>query len=382
VAYDVIVVGAGFSGATFARKAADMGQKVLLLEQREHIGGNCYDYRDENGILIHPYGPHLFHTDNEEVVAFLSRFTEWKPYRHKVRVRIGDQEVPLPINFSALETLFPHSDMGAHLRTAFGDVPKVSIFELLESDNEAIQKLGRYIHDKVFLNYTLKQWGTTPDGIDPSVLRRVPVRLSYTDGYFDDTFQQMPLEGFTPLFERMLAHPHITLELGCNALERLHVSSKEVIFDDARFEGTLIYTGMLDALFGYRYDALPYRSLRFEFEMLDIERFQESTVVNYPAAPRMTRITEFKHIYNTVSQRTAIAKEYPEAYVQGANLPYYPLFTPASQEAYRHYGDLCSGVANLIALGRLAQYRYYDMDDVVANALAFFERYALTQDAL
>ncbi len=378
MAYDVIVIGAGFSGATFARKAADAGKKVLLLEQRDHIGGNCYDYRDENGILIHPYGPHLFHTDNEEVVAFLSRFTQWTPYRHKVRVRIGDHVVPLPINFTSLDLLFEASDaLKKNLLETFEGKQSVSIFELLESDDAAIQALGKFVYNNVFENYTVKQWGTTPEAIDRSVLKRVPVRLNFEDGYFDDGFQQMPSQGFTALFEAMLAHENITVRVGVNALERVHVSPDGITFDNTVFGGTVVYTGMLDALYAHCYGHLPYRSLHFDFETLEQEQFQEVTTVNYPAAPLMTRITEFKHIYQSVCPKTVIAKEYPQAFESGRNLPYYPLFTPASQDAYRRYGDLCAETPKLIALGRLAQYRYYDMDDAVAGALEAYGRYAL-----
>ncbi len=376
--YDLIIIGAGFSGATFARKAAESGKQVLLLEQRDHIGGNCFDYKDENGIIIHPYGPHLFHTNNSEVTDFLSRFTEWTPYHHKVRVHIGKQNVPLPINFTSLDLLFEESDaLKKTLLETFEGEKSVSIFELLESDNEAIRTLGNYVYENVFVNYTVKQWGTTPEAIDRSVLRRVPVRLSFEDGYFDDSFQQMPAQGFTALFEAMLSHENITLKLGVNALERLHVSDKGITFDGAPFDGTVVYTGMLDALYTHCYGHLPYRSLHFDFETLEQEQFQEVTTVNHPAAPDMTRITEFKHIYQSVSPKTVIAREYPQAYESGRNLPYYPLFTEISKSAYERYADLAHSTKNLIVIGRLAEYRYYDMDDAVANALEAFKRYGL-----
>lgn len=376
--YDLIIIGAGFSGATFARKAAETGKKILLLEQRDHIGGNCFDYQDDNGIIIHPYGPHLFHTDNTEVIDFLSRFTEWTPYHHKVRVHIGEQNVPLPINFTSLEMLFAQSDaLKETLFETFKDKKSVSIFELLESDNEAIRTLGDYVYENVFVNYTVKQWGTTPDAIDRSVLRRVPVRLNFEDGYFDDGFQQMPTEGFTPLFKAMLSHENITLNLGVNALERLHVSDAGITFDGAPFDGTVVYTGMLDALYAHCYGHLPYRSQHFEFETLEQEWFQEVTVVNYPAAPDMTRITEFKHIYQSASPKTVIAREFPQAYEKGKNLPYYPLFTDDSKSAYERYAALSQATQKLIVIGRLAEYRYYDMDDAVANALEAFKRYQL-----
>ncbi len=379
--YDLIVVGAGFSGATFARKAADAGEKVLVLEQRDHIGGNCFDRKEENGIIIHPYGPHLFHTDNTEVTDFLSQFTEWRPYHHKVRVHIGDTKVPLPINFTSLETLFTDNEHLKNVLATTFSTPTISIFELLESHHETLQKLGDYIYENVFVNYTIKQWGTTPEQIDRSVLKRVPLRLSYENGYFDDDFQQMPSYGFTPLFERMLSHENITLNLGVDALKRLHVSADGITFDATTFDKPVVYTGMLDALFTYRYGHLPYRSLRFEFKTLQQKQFQEVTTVNYPAAPDMTRITEFKHIYNTQSANTVIAKEYPQAYEPHQNIPYYPLFTDASKNTYERYADLARATKNLIVIGRLAEYRYYDMDDAVANALERFNAYALKSNS-
>ena len=374
--YDLIVIGAGFSGSTFARCAAEAGKKVLILEQRGHIGGNCYDYRDEHGIIIHPYGPHLFHTDNQEVIDFLSRFSTWTPYHHRVQVHIDDKTLPLPINFDAIDALFDNSaELKSLLLKTFSSQKKVSIFELLESQNSEIKAFGEYVYDKVFVNYTIKQWGTTAEQIDPNVLKRVPIRLSVEDGYFDDSFQQMPQSGFTALFEKMLKHDNITLELNTDAFERLHVNSDtfSFSFDRKPFLGDVVYTGMLDAFFEYRYEELAYRSLRFDFQTLDQEYFQEVTTVNYPNVADMTRITEFKHMYQTRSSHTVIAKEYPLAYDKSANLPYYPLFRASSKASYERYSALAQNFTNLIVIGRLAEYKYYDMDDAVANALKRFK---------
>jgi len=263
------------------------------------------------------------------------------------------------------------------LLESFPDQKKVSIFELLESDNSEIKAFGRYVYDKVFVNYTIKQWGTTADKIDPNVLKRVPIRLSTEEGYFDDRFQQMPRSGFTPLFKNMLDHDNITIMLNTDAFEHLHVNADtcSFSFDGKPFLGDVVYTGMLDAFFDYRYEELPYRSLRFDFETLEQEQFQEVTTVNYPNVADMTRITEFKHMYKTRASHTVIAKEYPLAYDKRANLPYYPLFTASSEASYERYSTLAQHFTHLIVIGRLAEYRYYDMDDAVANALERFKQY-------
>lgn len=383
--FDVLVIGAGFAGSTAARRLAEGGKKVLIVEQRAHVGGNAYDEPDENGVLRHVYGPHIFHTDSTKAVEFLSRFTEWFPYEHKVLGYIEGKLVPIPFNLHSIEACF-EPEKAAHLRKVLVDTygmgTKVPILKLRESDDPAIKELAEFIFEHVFKYYTMKQWGYTVDQLDPAVTGRVPVSVSEDDRYFGNSFQQMPAEGFTQIFRKMLDHPNIEVQCGENAVPRLKPLPEEgkILWDGEEFTGPVIYTGILDELFGYCLGELPYRSLWFDVQS-HAGDYQPVTTVNYPTPAEQhgyTRISEYKKLMkNPPADRTTIAVEYPFAYDRSAekgNIPYYPVFTEESQEKYRGYKELADQIPNLYPLGRLAEYRYYDMDKITEHALEFAEK--------
>jgi UDP-galactopyranose mutase len=377
MAFDYLVVGAGFAGAVIAERIATvLGKRVHIIEKRAHVGGNCFDEVDNNGIRIHRYGPHLFHTDSEEVVEYLSSFTEWEPYEHEVLAAIGGKKVPVPFNLNSIEMTFS-PEVAKLLETKlverYGFGKKVPILELRETDDEDLKRLSRYIYENVFLNYTIKQWGMRPEEIDLNVTARVPVHISRDNRYFQDAFQKLPREGYSAIFEKLLESPLISLSLNTSFEELLSVDGEQILFQDAPFEGKVIFTGMIDELFGRCYGALPYRSLQLGFETVEQEWYQERAVVNYPNDFAFTRITEFKHMHRVTVPRTTILKEYPEPFVSGENIPYYPLFTFEDQKRYELYAQKARTVKNLVLVGRLAEYRYYDMDDIVARALEVFE---------
>ncbi len=380
---DVIVVGAGFSGAVVAERCANVAnQRVLVLEQREHMGGNCYDYHNEDGILVHHYGPHLFHTNKKKVWDYLSQFTQWHPYEHKVLSRVDEQLVPLPFNLNTLDKLYPKDQaeaIASLLISKYGEGAKVPILELKQSNEEALQGLGQLVYNKFFVNYTVKQWGCKPEDIAPEVTARVPVVISRDDRYFHDTYQAIPINGYTAVFKRMLSHPNITLTLNCDATQSIALdkASGQIYFDGEVFEGKLVFTGMLDALFDYVHGELPYRSLQFVYERHEQGFFQPATTVNYPNEERFTRITEFKHIVPVETDNTVIVKEYPQDFDRHdpeKNVPYYPVFNQSNRQAHATYQALTQQFSNLVVLGRLADYKYYNMDDAVNNALSCFER--------
>ncbi|WP_218310832.1 UDP-galactopyranose mutase [Alteromonas antoniana] len=382
---DVIVVGAGFSGAVMAERFASVANKhVLVLEQRSHIGGNCYDFKNEHGIVVHQYGPHLFHTSKEQVWQYLSQFTEWHRYEHEVLSRVDGNLVPLPFNLNTLDALYPAEEakrIASLLVNEYGRDAKVPILKLKQSEHDTLRALGQLVYDKFFVNYTVKQWGCKPEDISPEVTARVPVVISRDNRYFHDHYQAIPSQGYTPMFEAMLSHQNIEVELNCNAVARLRLDagSGAIYFDGERFDGKIIFTGMLDALFDYVAGELPYRSLKFKYETLPVEYYQPATTVNYPNEEAFTRITEFKHILPVTSAHTTIVKEYPQDFDRldpEKNVPYYPVFTDQNQASHQRYQHQCNQFANLHVLGRLADYKYYNMDDAVANALAMFERIA------
>ena len=375
--YDYIIIGAGFAGAVVAeRLASQQGKRVLIIEKRDHIGGNCYDEIDSSGVLVHRYGPHLFHTDYDRVYEYLSGFTAWQEYIHKVVASIDGQNIDLPFNFTTLYQVFDESKadrLKSLLMEEYGEDSRVSVLELRESSHIELRELGEFVYEKIFLNYTIKQWGIDASDIDPSVLTRVPISTSYDSRYFQDRYQAVPQDGYSKLFNNILSHPNITIELGKDALEYISIVDGEVYFDGEPFSGGVIYTGMVDELFGYRFGKLPYRSLDLKFEVVDREYFQQNAVVNYPNEHDYTRITEFKHIHPTKSDKTTILKEYPQPYIGGDTIPYYPMPTDDSQDRYQKYASLASEISNLTLLGRLAEYRYYDMDDIVERALEICE---------
>ncbi len=375
--FDYIIVGTGFAGSVIAhRLAAEQNKKVLMIEKRTHIGGNCYDFIDENGINIHKYGPHLFHTDNKEVYEFLSKFAEFDPYEHLVLAYIDEKNVNIPFNFNTLYQLFSEERAKRFekaLLKHFSPNQKIPILELKKSADADLQYLANYIYEKMFVNYTAKQWGVKPEEIDSSVTARVPVFVGNDNRYFHDKYQVVPKEGYTKIFERMLDHPNIDLLLDTDFDDLCHIDEQKIYYKGSEFKGKVIYTGPIDELFSYRYGVLEYRSIDLQFETVDQEFFQEAAVVNYPNDHKFTRITEFKHIHPVKTSKTTILKEYPQAFVPNENIAYYPVFTEENQERYEAYNKLSSTINNLTLVGRLAEFKYYDMDDVIDRALEVFE---------
>ena len=377
--FDVLIAGAGYAGAVAARALADRGKRVLVLERRSHVGGNAYDRLDGAGVLIHQYGPHIFHTNDRRVFDWLSRFTEWRDYQHRVVADLPDGKggrmtFPVPFNLTSLETAYgPERGraLGDKLMAAYGAERKVTILELRQSEDPEIRQVADYVYEHVFVHYTMKQWGQTPEEIDPNTTARVPVFLSRDDRYFQDTYQGMPLEGYTPMFERMLDHPGITVELSTDALDRLDLSGEALKVDGAPFAGPVIYTGQADELFAFRFGPLPYRTLDFRFETLERDDFQGYGTVNYTVDRDYTRITEFKHLTGQVKPGvTTIVEEYSRAYTGAeGEIPYYAIINPDNNALYAKYKAEADKFPNLRLLGRLAEYKYYNMDAIVARAL-------------
>lgn len=381
--YDIWVAGAGFAGAVAARALAEQGKKVLVLERRNHIGGNAYDCLDEHGVLIHQYGPHIFHTNDKKVFDWLSRFTQWRRYQHRVIANVprDNPEVvpahkttdgrfffPVPFNLDSLRNAFGEREgrrLGEKLLDAYPAQSQVTILELRQNPDPEIAAIADYVYEHVFVHYTMKQWGQKPEEIDPNTTARVPVRLSQDDRYFQDAYQGMPLEGYTKMFERMLDHPNIEA--------RLSVDARPVL-KEAR--GPVIYTGQADELFDFKFGPLPYRTLFFQFETLFQDIYQTHGTVNYTVDQDFTRITEFKHLTGQeIPGVTAIVKEYSRAYTgEEGEIPYYAIINPENNALYAKYKAEADKYPNLHLLGRLAEYKYYNMDAIAARALELAER--------
>lgn len=362
-AYDYLIVGAGFAGSVLAeRLAAGMNRRVLLLDRRDHIGGNAYDHLDEAGILVHRYGPHIFHTNAARIVDYLSRFTEWRPYEHRVLAEVDGQRVPIPINLTTLNSLFGLS-MDEAQAQAFLAQRAEPVASIHTSEDVVINQIGRELYQKFFRGYTRKQWGLDPSQLDRSVTSRVPTRTNADDRYFTDRFQVMPLHGYTRMFERMLDLPNIDVLLGTDF---------KAVRDRVSYRH-LVYCGPVDEYFDYCFGRLPYRSLRFEHTTVEQEQFQPVAVVNYPdEAVPYTRITEYKHLTGQEHRFTSITREYPCA--EGD--PYYPVPRPENAELYKRYKALADETPGVTFLGRLGTYKYYNMDQVVGQALALYQRIA------
>ena len=360
--YDYLVVGAGFAGSVLAERLASQHQaRVLLIDRRNHVGGNAYDEPDEAGILYHKYGPHIFHTNSEAVVEYLSQFTEWRPYEHRVLAQVRGQLVPIPINRTTLNLLFDaglETDEDAARYLASRAEP---VDEIRTSEDVVINAVGRELYELFFRGYTRKQWGLDPSELDKQVTSRIPTRTNTDDRYFGDSFQAMPLHGYTKMFEKMLDHPLIEKRLGADFRE---------VRDEVEADH-IIYTGPIDEYFDFRFGKLPYRSLRFDHQTLDQEQFQQVAVVNYPSEDvPFTRISEYKHLTGQQHPKTSITYEYPAA--EGD--PYYPIPRPENQELFKRYEALADATEGVTFVGRLATYRYYNMDQIVGQALATFRR--------
>ena len=371
---DAIIIGAGFAGATVANVLANKGKNVLIIDKRDHIGGNAYDYVEED-ILIHKYGPHIFHTNSKEVFDYLSNFTEWYKYEHKVLGHVDNKLVPIPFNFKSIEECLPEKaeKLIELLKKDYGEGKKVPIMELLSNENEDIRHLANYIYEHVFKYYTMKQWDMKVEELDSAVSARVPVNTSYDDRYFNDTYQYMPKEGYTKLIEKMLDNEHIEVLLGTNVTDILKLEDGTIYYNGEVFEGDVYYTGALDELFEYKHGELPYRSLDLILERLN-GTFQDAATENYPENDvKFTRITEYKHFMEVEPKGvTYIHTEYPFPYRRNGevgNVPYYPIIKDENQALYETYVKEASKYPKLHLIGRLAEYKYYNMDAIVLKAL-------------
>ena len=360
--FDYLIVGAGFAGSVIAeRLAAGSNKKVLLCDKRSHIGGNAYDHYNDAGILVHRYGPHIFHTNSREVFEYLSRFTEWRPYQHRVRAAVDGQVLPIPINLDTINALYGLNLTSFELEDFFQKVSE-PCEHIRTSEDVVVSKVGRELYEKFFRNYTRKQWGLDPSELDASVTSRVPTRTNRDDRYFTDTYQAMPLHGYTRMFENMLDHPNIKIMLNCDYRD----IENEISFRE------MIYTGPVDAFFAYRYGKLPYRSLRFKHETHDQAVYQSAPVVNYPNDQLYTRVTEFKYLTGQEHAKTSIVYEFP----QDEGDAYYPVPRKANADIYAKYKALADQTPEVHFLGRLATYKYYNMDQIVGQALTSYAKIA------
>ncbi|MCX6219118.1 UDP-galactopyranose mutase [Spirosoma sp.] len=358
--FDYVIVGAGFAGSVLAeRLATQADKKILIIDKRPHIGGNAYDCLNEDGILIHQYGPHIFHTNSPEVVTYLSQFTEWRPYEHRVLASVDGQLLPIPINLDTVNKLYGFSFTSEELADYFASVGE-PVKDIKTSEDVVVSQVGRDLYEKFFRGYTRKQWGVDPSELDKMVTSRIPTRTNQDDRYFTDQFQCMPLHGYTKMFEKMVEHPNIQLMLGTDFKQ----VKDELSYDE------LIYTGPVDEYFDFCFGKLPYRSLRFDHQTIDVEDYQPVSVVNYPNDHAYTRITEYKKLTGQEHPKTSITFEYP----QDEGDPYYPVPRPENAALYRQYKQLADEQKSVHFVGRLGTYRYYNMDQVVAQALTLYKK--------
>ncbi len=359
--YDALIVGAGFAGSVMAERLASAGQKVLVVDRRPHIAGNAYDHLDAAGVLIHQYGPHIFHTNSADVFDYLSRFTKWRAYEHRVLAQVGDKLVPMPINRTTLNALYGLDLRSDEAAEAFLASRAEPVERIRTSEDVVVNAIGRELYETFFRGYTRKQWGLDPSELDKSVTARVPTRTNTDDRYFTDAFQAMPADGYTAMFEAMLDHPNSSVETG--------VEYRDVV-DDVLHD-RLVFTGPIDEFFDHRFGELPYRSLRFRHETLAQETFQPVATVNYPdEVTPYTRITEYKHLTGQTHPLTSVTYEYPAA----SGDPYYPIPRPENQALFKRYEALAAARSDVTFVGRLATYRYYNMDQVTGQALATARR--------
>ncbi len=361
--FDYLIVGAGFAGAVVAeRMARTHGKKVLLIDRRAHVGGNAYDHYNEDGILVHRYGPHIFHTNSEQVFQHLSQFTSWRCYEHKVLASVDGKLVPVPINQDTVNLLYDLNLTSDEEVQAFFTSRAETRPSIRTSEDVVVSKVGRDLYEKLFRNYTRKQWGKDPSELDALVTARIPVRTNRDDRYFTDRYQVMPKHGYTRMFENMLDHTNISIELDCDFRD---------VVKDVKYR-EVIYTGPVDEFFDFRYGELPYRSLRFRHETVDTAYLQPVAVINYPNEHAYTRVTEFKHLTGQSHRQTSVVYEYPA----GEGDPYYPVPTPENALLYKRYAELAAATKRVHFVGRLATYKYYNMDQVVAQALTLCKQLA------
>lgn len=352
----ILIVGAGFASSVCARELAEAGHQILMVDRRNHIAGNAFDVKDEQGILIHQYGPHIFHTNSERIFNYLSKYTEWYQYEHRVRCVVEGKEYPFPINRDTLNQLYG-LDLTEEQAANFYEKMREPKEKVLSSEDVVLNSVGRDLYEKFFLNYTKKQWGLDPSQLKAGVAARIPTRTNSDDRYFTDTYQMMPLHGYTTMFENLLAHPNIRIQLS--------TEFKDVLNENNQFDH-IVYTGCIDEFYDYKFGKLPYRSLRFEHQHLEnTEQYQSVGTVNYPNDFDFTRITEFKHLTGQKHPSTSIVREYPTS--EGD--PYYPIPRDENEKLFKQYQALANAEENVTFVGRLAEYRYYNMDQVVGAAL-------------
>ncbi|MBD5160651.1 MAG: UDP-galactopyranose mutase [Oscillibacter sp.] len=370
---DALIVGCGLCGSVIARELAEAGKKVVVWERRSHIGGNMYDYMDDYGFLVQKYGPHTFHTKKKELYDYMCRYASWQPYKLTCGAVWDGKYTPTPFNFTTIDTFFPPekaAKLKETLKKAFAGREFATVVEVLDHPDPDVRGYGEYLFQNDYAPYAAKQWGVSPGEIDLSVLKRVPLRFSYDEGYFDDPYQVMPADSFTRFFENLLDHPDIEVKLGVEALEHLRPQDGKLLIDGRENDFPVVYTGAIDELFDGVYGHLPYRSLRFEWKYEAGDGLQPAPVVAYPQEAGYTRITEYKKLPVQNRPGTSYAVEYPLPYREGVQLePYYPVLTAESQEQYAKYKALANQVPNLILCGRLADFKYYNMDQALERAL-------------
>ncbi|MEF9892071.1 MAG: UDP-galactopyranose mutase [Anaerorhabdus sp.] len=372
---ELLIIGCGLTGTVIANHFAKKGYNVTIWEKRNHIGGNMYDFVDKNGILVHKYGPHVFHTNKKELFDFMNNITNWNEFRIKCSVNMLNKITPSPFNFQTIDDYYSKEKaklLKSELLFMYPNREKVTILELLESKNTLIKEYADFLFDNDYSLYTAKQWGISPKEIDPSVLRRVPVLLSYKDGYFDDEYQMIPKNGYVEIFDKLLNHPNIKVELEKNALDYIKIVNNEIQINGKISDKILVYTGPVDELLDFKYGVLPYRSLKFEWITEHVDIFQKTPLVAYPADVEFTRITEYKHFTQKAPKNfTSLAYEYPVLYDYKVynSEPYYPILTEESNKMYLKYKNALNSIPNLFLAGRLSDFKYYNMDQTLERAL-------------
>lgn len=368
-----IVVGAGFTGAVVAEQIASrLNERVLLLDKRDHVAGNAFDCLNEAGILIHKYGPHIFHTNSDRVWSYLQKFSSWRPYEHRVLASIGDIQIPLPFNLNSIDCCFSASDAEKYrwlLIERFGEGARIPVLSLRNEKHPDLRMLGEYIYEKIFRNYTIKQWALLPEQLSPSVTARVPILVGRDDRYFQDKYQAMPARGYAALFQSILNHPKIDVKLGTHFGQAEYAAAKK---ETPAIK--IVFTGPIDEFFGRCFGALPYRSLRIEHEVFAGDFRQPVGTINFPNDRNYTRATEIKHVTGQEHRKTVITYEFPELYRPGWNEPYYPIPREETQELLNRYLELAREWPDVFFCGRLGNYKYYNMDQAVGAALSLFEK--------